>query len=187
MDVIICPVKRLATLLPVNKIIYSLNSITLYPTEWSEFFRRIVLFRSAAEYILEQRSREKTAKVKRSGYCNVRHGNTFDHTTCHVVTYAIPCCIWLVSGIGMSKYQPESARPRTSTLRPAILIRCASLSKLRITPIPPALRNQTNINIIPLFSLVALKFTLKFSHLCSVRHLYIRLLVCKSIPVYPFF
>ena len=68
MDVTICHVKRLATLWPVNKIIYFLNSITLYKTESSEFFRRIVLFRSAAEYVLGQRSREETGKVKRSGY-----------------------------------------------------------------------------------------------------------------------
>lgn len=71
--------------------------------------------------------------------------------SCHVATYAIPCCIWFFSGIGigMSKYQPESARPRTSTLSPAILIRRASLSKFRITPIPPALWKQTNIDVIP--------------------------------------
>lgn len=91
--------------------------------------------------VLEQRSREETGKVKRSGN-KVGQRKTFDHTTCHVVTYSIPCWIWLVSGIGMSKYHPESARPRTSTLRPAILILRANLSKLRITPIPPALSNK---------------------------------------------
>lgn len=65
-----------------------------------------------------------------------------------MITYAIPCNILLVSWTGMSKYHPESARPRTSTFRPAILSLRASLSKLRITPIPPALWNETNIRML---------------------------------------
>lgn len=65
-----------------------------------------------------------------------------------MITYAIPCNILLVSWAGISKYHPESARPRTSTFRPAILSLRASLSKLRITPIPPALWNETNIRML---------------------------------------
>ena len=41
-----------------------------------------------------------------------------------------------------ARNHPESASPRTLTLDPAILSLKASLSKLRITPTPPALKHE---------------------------------------------
>ena len=41
------------------------------------------------------------------------------------------------------KYQPESAKPRTWTVEPLAWILFAILSKLSITPIPPALKKKT--------------------------------------------
>lgn len=62
----------------------------------------------------------------------------------NITTYFMPFLMAadVIGNSSLARNHPESARPRTLTLDPAILSLKASLSKLRITPTPPALNNE---------------------------------------------
>ena len=61
-----------------------------------------------------------------------------------VITYFMPFLMaaYVIGNSSPARNHPESASPRTLTLDPAILSLKASLSKLRITPTPPALKHE---------------------------------------------
>jgi len=61
-----------------------------------------------------------------------------------IITYFMPYLMAadVIGNSSPARNHPESARPRTLTLDPAILSLKASLSKLRITPTPPALKHE---------------------------------------------
>ena len=61
-----------------------------------------------------------------------------------IITYFMPYLMAadVIGNSSPARNHPESARPRTLTLDPAILSLKASLSRLRITPTPPALKHE---------------------------------------------
>ena len=61
-----------------------------------------------------------------------------------IITYFMPYLMAadVIGNSSPARNHPESASPRTLTLDPAILSLKASLSKLRITPTPPALKHE---------------------------------------------